>query len=265
MPRTDPPPTARSLASTPARASAGVAPVAPSDAPPEAFGRGESVGRAYDQLRGLIVRGLLAPGSRIIESEISERLGVSRTPVRSALHRLQQEGYVAALERGRERRLIVAPLTHDDARELFHIVGQLEALAARAAAERPPAAREALVAELRRLNAGLAALARAARPEPLRVFDLDMAFHRSYVAAGAGPRLLALHDAIKPQAERYIRLYTNSLTDAVRTSVDEHATIVAALAAGSPEEAQGAVETNWRNAAARLGRVIATLGERGSW
>ena len=81
--------------------------------------RGDRIARAYQQLRELIVWGRLAPGSRVIESDIAERLGVSRTPVRSALHRLQQEGYIVGVGRGSEQRLTVAPLTQDDARDLF--------------------------------------------------------------------------------------------------------------------------------------------------
>lgn len=227
--------------------------------------RGESVVRAYEQLRELIVWGRLAPGTRIVESEVADRLGISRTPTRSALHRLQQEGYAAALDPPRGQRLVVAPLTQDDARELFHIVGQLEGLAARAAAELPPPTRAALVRELKRLNRELSQAARDARPDPLQIFDLDTAFHRAYVLGGAGPRLQALHDAIKPQAERYIRLYTSSLVDEISTSVEEHAAIVQCLDAGEPFAAEQAVDTNWRNAATRLSRVIATLGERGSW
>jgi DNA-binding GntR family transcriptional regulator len=230
-----------------------------------ATGRGESVARAYDQLRELIVWGRLAPGSRIIESEIAGRLGVSRTPTRSALHRLQQEGYVAALDRAKESRLVVAPLTLDDARELFHIVGQLEGLAARSAADAPPPVRATVVRRLRQLNRELAQAARGTRPDPLRIFDLDTAFHRTYVEGGAGPRLLALHDAIKPQAERYIRLYISSLVDEIATSVEEHNVIIAELEAGDPLAAQQAVDTNWRNAALRLSKVIGVFGERGSW
>jgi DNA-binding GntR family transcriptional regulator len=230
-----------------------------------ASGRGESVARAYDQVRELIVWGRLSPGSRIVESEIADRLGLSRTPTRSALHRLQQEGYVTAFNRGKERRLIVAPLTQDDARELFHIVGQLEGLAARSAAELPAARRAEVVNRLEELNRDLAQAAREPRPDPLRIFDLDTAFHRTYVESGAGSRLLALHDAIKPQAERYIRLYISSLVDEITTSVEEHDTIIRHIGDGDPLAARQAVDTNWSNAALRLSKVIGTLGERGSW
>ena len=213
----------------------------------------------------MIVSGRLAPGSRIVEAEIADRLGVSRTPTRSAIHRLQQEGYVTAPDRAKERRLIVAPLTQEDARELFDIVGQLEGLAARGAAALDAKPRATLVQRLRRLNADLAVAARARRPDPMGIFDLDMAFHRTYVEAGSGPRLLALHDATKPQAERYVRLYITSLIDEIATSVGEHDIIVRAIDAGDSPGAQQAVDSNWRNAALRLSKVIGSLGERGSW
>jgi DNA-binding FadR family transcriptional regulator len=85
------------------------------------------------------------------------------------------------------------------------------------------------------------------------------------VVGAAGPRLLAMHDAIKPQSERYVRLYISALVDEIGTSVREHTVIVDAIDAGEGEAAQSAVRSNWRNAAARLASVIAALGERGTW
>ncbi|HEU6452649.1 MAG TPA: GntR family transcriptional regulator [Gemmatimonadaceae bacterium] len=227
--------------------------------------RGDRIARTYEQLRELIIWGRLAPGSRVIESDIASRLGVSRTPVRSALHRLQQEGYISSIGRRKEQRLVIAPLTQEDARELFDIVGELEGLAARGLASREAEARSAIVAELRHLNNQLAQAAEAPRPDALKIFDLDTTFHRRYVEGGAGPRLIALHDAVKPQAERYVRLYTSALVDELAKSVDEHSVIVDRIDSGNADGAQRAVIRNWRNAAARLSRVIATLGERGSW
>src|SRR6266571_8612034 len=213
----------------------------------------------------IIVSGRLAPGSRIIESDIAERLGVSRTPVRSALHRLQQEGYIAGTGRGNEPRLTVAPLTQDDARDLFAIIGAIEGLAAQEAAALARPARRKLVATMRELNGGLRQTAAATRPDPMRIFHLDTSFHQSYVEAGAGPRLLALHNAIKPQAERYVRLYTSALVDEIAQSVVEHERIIEEIDTGGAEGARRAVQRNWRNAAGRLSSVIRTLGERGSW
>jgi DNA-binding GntR family transcriptional regulator len=228
-------------------------------------GRGDRVTQAYHQLRELIVRGRLAPGTRIIETDVASRLGVSRTPVRGALQRLQQEGYIVSSGTGQQSRLAVAPLTKEDARELFAIVGEIEGLGARWAAELDEERRAVIVADLRRLNTELAQSAAEPRPDHQNLFDLDQNFHHRYVEGAAGPRLLALHDAIKPQSERYVRLYISALVDEIGTSVREHTVIVDAIAAGEGEAAQSSVRSNWRNAAARLAKVIESLGERGTW
>lgn len=225
--------------------------------------RQDNVSRVYQELRALIVSGQLPPGARIAERAVVGRLGLSRTPVRSALHRLQQEGFIASAGVGRDQRLIVTPLTQSDARELLLIVGHLEGLAAREAASLAAEARRPLVRKLREINRQLAVASRTRRHA--RAFELDTEFHRSYVEGVVGPRLLALHRAIKPQSERYTRLYVNALLDELPTSVKEHDIIVRCINAGDADAAQEAVETNWRNAAQRLQKVIAELGERGLW
>lgn len=219
--------------------------------------------QAYKNLRKLIVHGRLAPGSRLIETEIAERLGLSRTPVRSALQRLIQEGYISDPGKGRQSRPFVAPLTQCDARELFYIVGELEGLAAWRASRREK--RRRLVDKLNRLNAKLMAETRRKRPSRERIFQFDARFHGSYVEAGAGPRLLALHKAIKPQAERYARLYVDTLFDQISVSVAEHQVIADAIEQGDCDLAESSVQTNWRNAAHRLSGVIGRAGELGSW
>ena len=229
-----------------------------------ANGRSDHVSRVYHELRALIISGQLPPGARIAERAVVDRLGLSRTPVRSALHRLQQEGFVGSAGLGREQRLIVTPLTQNDGRELFLIVGHLEGLAAREAASLPTNRRRALARAMREINRQLAIASRT-RGAHARAFELDLAFHRTYVEDVAGPRLIALHRAIKPQSERYTRLYVNVLLDELPTSVKEHELIVRAIASGEPEDAQQAVETNRRNASLRLAVVIGQLGERGAW
>ena len=208
---------------------------------------------------------MLAPGSRIVETEIAGRLGVSRTPVREALQRLLREGYVMDSLGAQQSRLTVAPLTRQDVHELLTVVGALEGIAAHHAASLATDERETLARALRAANLEFQRAARATPIDHERLYDADERFHRRIVEAGAGPRLLALHDAVKPQAERYIRMYISLLTDDIAASVAEHDTITSAIVDGRSAEAERAVETNWRHAADRLSRVIELAGERGAW
>lgn len=219
---------------------------------------------AYESLRDSIISGEVPAGGRVVERTIAERLGISRTPVRSALQRLEQEGYLESIDQGEERRLVVAPLTLEDGRELFLLVGNLEGLAIRQAVTLPRPARVSLVRRMRALNRALAIEARR-QPGLTRAFELDDEFHASYVRGIAGPRLTALLHGIKPQAERYARLYVSVLLAELPISVREHETIIAAVDRGDTRAAQRAVESNWHNAARRLVRAIVDFGERGHW
>jgi DNA-binding GntR family transcriptional regulator len=223
------------------------------------------VARAYQELRDLIIRGRLAPGTRIIEADLASRLGVSRTPVRDALRLLQQEGFVVGSSpSGFKSRLFIAPLTKEDARDLYGIVGSLEGLAARETAQLPGPVRLELARKLTALNDGLREMWQSGRRDPNLFFELDIAFHRTIVEASAGPRLLAMHNSIKPQTERYWRIYA-SIVDHLGNSVAEHDEILRAIENGDAESAERGIELNWRNGWERLCGVIDTLGERGSW
>jgi DNA-binding GntR family transcriptional regulator len=220
----------------------------------------------YRELRELIVSGRLAPGTRLVETIAADRLSVSRTPVRSAFHRLQQEGYAVAVNEGDERRrLVVAPMTAADAADLFHVVGALEGLAGYYAASDELKRRNQLADELENLNRDLASESRKRPPDAYRAFRLDASFHRQYVVRAAPPRLLALHDSIKPQAERYARLHVTALTNELGLSVAEHGEIIRAIRDGEADAAQRAIQTNWRNAAHRISTVISEWGESGGW
>ena len=227
--------------------------------------RGEGSLTVYQELRDRIVRGRLPPGSRLVEREVAARLGVSRTPVRAALERLRQEGFIVGTGSAILTRATVAPLTNDDAREIYQIVAQIEGLAAHEAAAKPRAARVAMTRHMRSVNTQFRSAALVRLPDPDKLLDLDDAFHNSYVHLGAGARLRTLHNAVKPQAERYGRIYTSLLASEVATSAAEHDVIIKALEAGDSAAAQRAVQTNWENAAKRLARVISTVGERGAW
>ncbi len=86
---------------------------------------------AYTQILDAIDQGHYAPGSPLVESDLAERLGLSRTPIREALQRLETQ----AILRRDGRSLIVSSLDHDQIGELYTVRGELEGLAARLAAQ----------------------------------------------------------------------------------------------------------------------------------
>jgi DNA-binding GntR family transcriptional regulator len=260
MPARRPPAPTRSAAKGGARGARSAADSAAAEAP-----HGSRPEQVYQRLRDLIVQGLLAPGSRVVETEVAARLGVSRTPVREALQRLQQEGFVVGAPGAQQARLTVAPLTRADVHELLNIVGELEGLGARWAAGLPLAERRALAKELKALNGDFYKAGRTAPIDHGRLYEADERLHRKIVEASSGPRLLTLHDSVKPQAERYIRMYISMLTSDIKASVAEHDAIIGAIEEGKVDDAQTAVQTNWRHAAERIAKVIEVAGERGSW
>lgn len=219
----------------------------------------------YEAIRSMILLGSLAPGARIVESELAEHIGVSRTPVRSALHRLQQDGYVLAQEGGRKAKLIVAPLTKEDALEIYQIAGALDGLAAFRAAELEAPEREDLGREMTRINEGLASLAQAPQGKFQDLLELHGEFHALPLRAICAPRLKALHAATKPQADRYRRIYSSGDFGQQGRSLEEHRRIVEAIVEGDSTEALCRTQDHWMMAAGRLCEIIEVLGERGSW
>jgi DNA-binding GntR family transcriptional regulator len=235
---------------------------------PPANAAGESrdlVSHAYEQLKRLIVLGRLSPGSRIIESDLATRLGVSRTPVRSALQRLQQEGYVQGLEGGKHARLMVAPLTEEDGRELLNLLGSLEALGARWVASLASAERQGLAADLRELNRRFEEVLQHDAPDPDEVFRVHTLFHTRHLQLIRAPRLLAMHASVGPQAERYRRVYITSAPRGFQGEVEQHEHIIRSIERGDPDAAQLAVQQNWEQTAERLGQIIGRMGARGHW
>ena len=226
---------------------------------------GSSVTRAFQQLRELIVRGNLPPGAWIVEAEIAERLRLSRTPIRSALQWLHREGYVIEHKGTRKARIIVAPLTRDDARELYLIVGHLERLAGALVVALPAPERTTLAGELTSLNDQLNEIASQRPVDPRRVFDLDETFHTRIIEASGGRRLVTLYKSVRPQVERYWRLYASSIINELHVSVAEHNDIIRAIRKGDAPAIHVAIDRNWTGGFERISRLIEIFGERGSW
>lgn len=222
---------------------------------------------AYSRLRESIVTLRLAPGARLTEVELGHRLGISRTPVRAALLRLQQEGLVEAGGARRAGHVTVAPMTAADMRELFLMVGALDGVAARLAAELPEAPRRAVAGVAGDINARLRSLSGAGATDIRAAQELDIEFHYCYERAASGPRLLAKLDALHARRERYIRVYTQALfqTHRQRESFDEHGAIVDAIALGDADAAERHALFNHRNALERYWRVATVPDGEEGW
>lgn len=226
---------------------------------------GTSLLTAFQEIRELIVHGKMSPGTWIVEADLAERLNMSRTPVRGAIHWLQREGYVLEQRQVSKSRMVVAPLTKEDANELYLIIGRIEGIAGRGAAQMAEPKRMALAKELTAINENLLSIADGRGGHAGEIFDLDRSFHRLIIRAGAGARLLTLHNAIEPQAERYWRLYASSIISNLHLSVKEHQNIIEGIIAGNPNAVERHLHGNWQEGAQRLGHVIDIFGERGSW
>lgn len=230
------------------------------------IGSEDRVSAAYERLRDLIVHGRLAPGSRIIETELAARLGVSRTPVRSALSRLQQEGLVLADDSGKNVRMSVAPLTQEDSRELLKILGCMEGLGAGWAASLEADSRRRLTGEMRALNAEMERLLAREDRSTETIFELHSRFHVLPLEFIDAPRIRAMHTSIRPQVERYRRIYVGAVPrEGFAAELREHEPILQALEQGDGAAARAAVEANWAAAAERLAGLIGAVGDRGNW
>lgn len=131
---------------------------------------------AHRAIRSLILSGEIAPGAPMVESDLAERFGFSRTPVRESLMRLEIEGLVRTSP---GRRLFSATLTIKEATDLFHMREAMEGMAARLAALH---ADEALI---RTLDSLLRDEAAVPVSDPDRLLEINDAFHQAiYDASG---------------------------------------------------------------------------------
>lgn len=205
--------------------------------------------QVYAALLEAIVSGTLAPGSRLRDSDLAAELRVSRTPVREALQRLEDEGLVQTIPGSQTR---VAPLRESDAREAIPVAAALQALAARQAT---PLLTGADFVHLEAANADFAA-ALAAGDIPGALAG-DDAFHAVFVARAGNGELQRSLQRLRPRVRRLELARFRAL--AGRESVAQHADIIAAAARGDARATGDLVEENWLT----LGRLLSeTFDER---
>lgn len=190
---------------------------------------------AYERICAAVVSGQLQPGERLNDQELAAWLGISRTPVREALARLEREGLVRTFP-GRATEVVAL----DDARtsQAVAVIAALHALAAELAV---PRLQPGDVALLEEANARFAAALDDA--EVAAAVAADTAFHDLLVERSANPVLRAALEQVTPLVRRAELLRFDSLIS--RESVGQHAAIVAACEAGDAAEAAQRTRENW--------------------
>lgn len=188
--------------------------------PPRKRRRGTLHRRTVNRLRDMIFEGDIKPGERVTEIALSERLGVSRTPLREAVRVLAGEGLLEPLPKRGAR---VARLTAERIDELFPVMGALEALAGELAC-RHITAKE--IAAIRVLHQQMAI--HHARRELDPYFRLNQQIHESIMMATRNPTLFRIYLGLAGRV-RHARKAANISQARWDEAMDEHARIFAAL------------------------------------
>lgn len=196
----------------------------------------------YAHIKSLIVKGKLAPGTQIRDIEIARVLSVSRTPVREAMRRLQDEGFIVA-EASRWTR--VSDLSTDTADEIYPIVGALERLCIESGTSPDAATLEELRLANRRLKEAIATQDAAAAAQA------DNDFHDILIAAAHNRRMQHLLHDLKTHLHRMEIAYFGG-AGAGERSVEEHDLVIQALAAGDTAAAASALQHNWEASLQRM-------------
>ncbi|MFM9880137.1 MAG: GntR family transcriptional regulator [Burkholderiaceae bacterium] len=184
----------------------------------------------YDQLKHDVASFKLVPGDRFTENEICVRLAVSRTPVRQALFRMQQEGFVEVLFRAGWR---VLPFDFDQFEQLYDLRMVLETTAVRRLCEGNGAAQTGLLNELAAIWLVNAA-ARSA--DTLQVAQWDEAFHCDLVAAAGNPEIARVHRDVTERI-RIIRRLDFTQQPRIDATYEEHGKILKAVRAKRADQA----------------------------
>lgn len=191
-----------------------------------------------ESLRDAIRKGILKPGERIMEIKLAEELGVSRTPVREAIRKLELEGYVVMMPR---RGTYVADMSIRDINEIFEIRTALESLSNGLAAEHIT---EDELEHLQRLLVIIGGYIKEGDMD--KIVETDIEFHDLLYHAARNNRLVGIISNLRDQLTRF-RTLSMSYPGRLEATLDEHRAIVEAIANGDDRAARKAAEHHMEN------------------
>ena len=173
-----------------------------------------------EALREAILNGTLKPRERLMEIQLAEELGVSRTPVREALRKLELEGFIVMVPR---KGAYVADLSIKDIADVFEIRIALEGLAAALAAER------ITDEELEAMEKHLVEKAEAIKKNDMvKLVEVDTKFHEALYGASRNDRLITIINNLREQIQRF-RTSSLAMPGRMQQSLEEHRSIVEAI------------------------------------
>ena len=192
-----------------------------------------------EALRDAIRRGILEPGERLMEVQLAEELGISRTPVREAIRKLEQEGYVIMMPR---RGTYVSDVSVKDVKEIFEIRSALESLSTELATVRIEPD------ELEKLQSLLVEIEGHIKNKDIdKIVATDIEFHGLLYQVSRNERLVAIISNLKEQLARF-RTLSMSYPGRLQETLQEHRAMVEAIAAGDANAAREAAERHMEQA-----------------
>ena len=208
-----------------------------------------------ESLREAIRRGILKPGERIMEIQLAEELGVSRTPVREAIRKLELEGYVVMMPR---RGTYVANMSIRDINEIFEIRTSLESLSNGLAAEHIT---DEELEHLQRLLVIIGGYIKEGNME--KIVETDIEFHDLMYHAARNQRLVGIISNLRDQLTRF-RTLSMSHPGRLEATLEEHKAIVEAIANGDRRSASKAAERHMENSEKTLLQAMEAMKEKRS-
>lgn len=191
--------------------------------------RASLVDRAYREIKSRIMGNLYPPNLQVLEQDLAQQLGMSRTPVREALIRLEKEGLVEILPR---RGMRVVPIAPEDMREIYEVLTSLEARAAERLAERRPSS-----AELAPMVAALEEMERSLEQGDLETWaQADEDFHRLLLELCGNRRLATMAMTVFDLVHR-ARMVTLRMRPLPTKSSRDHRALIDAILAGDSRRA----------------------------
>ncbi|MFS0728303.1 GntR family transcriptional regulator [Paenibacillus sp. 1P07SE] len=193
--------------------------------------------RAFSQIQRWIIDGTLQPGEKLVDSELAESLGVSRTPIREAFQLLEVQGLVST-HPGKETK--VKEIEKGDIFKMYSTMAALQALAAETTAK---VIIPEQIEQLRALNLEFASAINSG--QAYQAMEADEQFHNLIVELSDNPYVASFSASLQIHIRRFKYVFLEQPTTETQASVREHDLIIAALGKNDPDNAQAMMKQNF--------------------